>query len=100
MGYLNWWKKEIIERFPYGGGNFIESLEGSEIDYLFSLFKKPLPGTLDPFTAGVHMQEHMMEIMPVIGEERPEVLETMKAFQAKTTEEIYAERRKLGFPNR
>ena len=75
-------------------------MEDNEIDYLFSLFKEPLPGTLDPITAGVHMQKHMMEIMPVIGDERPEILETLKAFQAKTTEEIYAERQKTGFPNR
>ena len=100
MSYLDWWKKDIIERFPYGGGNFMESLEDSEIDYLFSLFKEALPGTLDPTTAGMHMQKHMMKIMPIIIDEHPEILETMKAFQAKTTEEIYAERQKLGFPNR
>lgn len=98
--YLDWWKKDMVERFPYGGGNFMESLNDSEVDYLFSLFKEPLPGTLDPATAGLHMQQQMMKIMPVIAEERPEILETLKAFQAKTSDEIYAERQKMGFPNR
>ena len=100
MGYLNWWKKDIIERFPYAGGNFMESLEDNEIDYLFSLFKEPLPASLDPTTGGKYMQEQMMKITPTISAERPEIIQKLQAFQAKTSEEIYAERQKFGFPNR
>jgi flavin-dependent dehydrogenase len=98
--YLNWWKKDIIDRFPYAGGNFMESLEDSEVDYLFSLFKETLPGTLDPTTAGKYIQEHMMNIMPTIGAEHPEILQKLQKFQTKTSEERYAERLKSGFPNR
>lgn len=98
--YLGWWKKEIIEKFPYAGGNFMESLEDSEIDYLFSLFKDPLPGTLDPTTAGVYIQEQMVKIVPTISAEHPEILEKLQAFQVKSPEERYAERQKYGFPNR
>jgi len=98
--YLNWWKKDIIDRFPSVGGNFMEALEDHEVDYLFSLFKEPLPATLDPTTAGKYIQEQMMKIMPNLSAEHPEILQKLQAFQAKTSEEIYAERRKRGFPNR
>jgi len=100
MGYLSWWKKDIIDRFPYAGGNFMEALEDHEADYLFSLFKEPLPATLDPTTAGKYMQEQMINIMPTISAEHPEILQKLQAFQAKTSEEKYAERQKSGFPNR
>lgn len=98
--YLTWWKKDIIDQFPYAGGNFMESLEDSEIDYLFSLFKEPLPGTLDPTTGGKYMQEQMTKIMPTISEEHPDILQKLQAFQTKSSEERYAERLKDGFPNR
>ena len=98
--YLEWWKKDIVERFPYGGGNFMEALEDSELDFLFSLFGEPLPGTLDPQTAGRHIQAHMMKIMPALGAERPEILQKLQAFQSRTNDELYAERREGGFPNR
>ncbi len=99
-GYLNWWKKEIIDRHSLAGGNFMDSLDDSEADYLFSLFKRALPATLDPFTAGKHMQEEMAAIMPVLMAERPAILQKLQAFQAQTADELYAERRKLGCPNR
>jgi len=98
MGYLDWWKKDIFDRFPSIGGNFMGALEDNEVDYLFSLFKEPLPATLDPTTADI--QEQMMKIMPAIGAEHPEILQKLQQFQAKTSEEIYAERRRVGFPNR
>jgi hypothetical protein len=100
MGYLNWWKEDILDRFPSMGGNFLEILEDSEVDYLYSLFKEPLPGTLDPTTAGKYMQEQMMAIMQTISEEHPEILQKLQQFQAQASEERYAERRKVGFPNR
>jgi len=98
--YLNWWQKEILEQFPSAGGNFLEALEDSEIDYLFSLFKEPLPATLDPTTAGGYIQGHMMNVMPAISTEHPEILQKLQDFQTKTSEEHYAERQKVGFPNR
>ena len=98
--YLNWWKKDILDRFPSMGGNFLEILEDGEVDYLYSLFKEPLPGTLDPTTAGNYMQEQMAHIMPTISEEHPEILQKLQAFQNQTSEERYAERLKGGFPNR
>ena len=100
MGYLEWWKKDIIDRFPSVGGNFMGALEDNEVDYLFSLFKEPLPATLDPTTAGKYMQEQMVKIMPALSTEQPEILKKLEQFQAKTSEEIYAVRRKVGFPNR
>jgi flavin-dependent dehydrogenase len=98
--YLNWWKKDFIERFPYAGGNPMENLEDSELDYLFRQFKEPLPGTLDPITAGKYMQQQMMNIMPTISNEHPEILQKLQEVQNRTSEEIYAERLKTGFPNR
>ena len=98
--YLNWWKKDIVERFPYAGGNPMESLNDSETDYLFSLFKEPLPGTLDPTTAGYYMQEQMVKIMPTISSEHPEILQKLQEAQTKPSEEHYAKRLQGGFPNR
>jgi flavin-dependent dehydrogenase len=98
--YLSWWKKDIVDRHSLGGGNFMESLDDSEADYLFSLFKSTLPATLDPFTAGKYIQEEMAAIMPVLKFERPEILRKLQAFQAQTADELYAERRKFGCPNR
>jgi flavin-dependent dehydrogenase len=99
LSYLTWWKKEIIDRFPYGGGS-MEGLDDSEIDYIFSLFKEPLPGTLDPFTANHNMQKQMMKIMPALSQAHPEILEKLKMAQAKTRTELYAARQTTGFPNR
>ena len=98
--YLNWWKEEILEQFPSAGGNFLEALEDCEVDYLFSLFKEPLPATLDPTTAGGYIQEHMMNVMPAISTDHPEILQKLQEFQTKTSEEQYAERQEVGFPNR
>jgi flavin-dependent dehydrogenase len=98
--YLSWWKKDIVDRHSLGGGNFMESLDDSEADYLFSLFKSTLPATLDPFTAGKYIQEEMAAIMPVLRSERPAIIQKLQAFQAQTADELYAERRKFGCPNR
>jgi flavin-dependent dehydrogenase len=97
--YLSWWKKDIVERHSLAGGNFMDSLDDSEADYLFSLFKRTLPATLDPFTAGKHMQEEMAAIMPVLKAERPELIQKLQAFQRQRGEELYAKRRALGCPN-
>ena len=78
----------------------MEALENTEIDYVFSLFQKPLPGTLDPFTANHYMQEQMMRIIPALSEERPEILEKLKTAQSKSSAHIYHERHAHGFPNR
>jgi flavin-dependent dehydrogenase len=98
--YLSWWKKDIVDRHSLAGGNFMESLDDSEADYLFSLFKSTLPATLDPFTAGRYIQEEMAAIMPVLKSERPAILQKLQAFQSKSSEELYARRRTFGFPNR
>ena len=98
-GYLTWWQKEIIDRHPSGGGNFMESLDDREADYLFSLFSRTLPATLDPLTAGKFMQQEMARIMPLLRAERPAIVEKLEAFQAQGSNELYAERRRFGFPN-
>lgn len=97
--YLSWWKEDIVGRHSLAGGNFMESLDDGEADYLFSLFKRTLPATLDPFTAGKCMQEEMAAIMPALMAERPAILQKMQAFQSKTSDELYADRRKFGFRN-
>jgi len=97
--YLNWWKKDIIDRHSLTGGNFMESLDDSEADYLFSLFRRTLPATLDPFTAGKYIQEEMAAIMPVLKAERPAIIQKLQAFQSQSGDEMYARRRKFGFPN-
>ena len=78
----------------------MEGLEDHEIDYIFSLFKEPLPGTLDPFAANHYMQEQMMKIIPSLSEDHPEIFEKLKTAQAKTSGETYAVRQTTGFPNR
>jgi flavin-dependent dehydrogenase len=99
-GYLTWWKKEIIDRFPAPVGNPLEALEDDEIDYFFSLFKEPLAATLDPLTVGEYMQEYMAKIMPTVASERPEILQKLQEYQTKPKDELLAERGKAGFPNR
>jgi flavin-dependent dehydrogenase len=99
-GYLTWWKKEIIDRFPAPVGNPLEALEDDEIDYFFSLFKEPLAATLDPLTVGEYMQEYMAKIMPTVASERPEILQKLQEYQTEPKDELLAERGKAGFPNR
>lgn len=97
--YLSWWKKDIVERHSLVGGNFMDSLDDGEADYLFGLFKKTLPATLDPFTAGKYMQGEMAAIMPVLMAERPAIIGKLQAFQSQSSEELYAMRRRFGCPN-
>jgi hypothetical protein len=77
----------------------MDSLDDGEADYLFGLFKKTLPATLDPFTAGKYMQGEMAAIMPVLMAERPAIIGKLQAFQSQSSEELYAMRRRFGCPN-
>jgi flavin-dependent dehydrogenase len=75
--YLSWWKKTYIDFYSYDAfmkGNCFPYIltNGDEYEYVFGLLRETLPATWNPYSSPT--AEAMRRVMPVIQQERPEVL--------------------------
>ncbi len=68
--YLDWWREEVINKYDYR--DMIRNavlpyvLTPDEIDFIFSLIKKPLPNIFDPYETPKLIGGALSEVMPVI----------------------------------
>jgi flavin-dependent dehydrogenase len=102
--YFEWWEKSFYDPFGkfdfgMGAGEPQDYLTGEEIDYLADLVKEPLPATMNFFTLFNLIGTTYAELIPVIEQERPAVMERLLAMRA-NMEEFREKRIKVGFPNR
>jgi flavin-dependent dehydrogenase len=97
-GYLDWWKKIFFETHHTPRADVFESMEGEEINYLFSLFKEPIPAARDDKEAEKNMNEAMARIMPAVKKDRPDLYGRLSGFMSKPPDETWEEHRKAGFP--
>jgi flavin-dependent dehydrogenase len=103
-GYLDWWKRSLFERHDYRDYmkpfTMTAYMSYEEIDYIFGLFKEPLPRCLHAFTGGRLMGEEIMNRLPVISQERPKLAEKIMKFATGSLEAAMAHEMRAGFPNR
>jgi flavin-dependent dehydrogenase len=96
--YLDWWKKNFFETQRTPRADIFETLETEEINFLFSLFKEPIPAARRDTDAEKNINDAMARIMPLVKKERPELFSKMSNYMAKPPEETWEEHRKSGFP--
>lgn len=83
LKYDKWWKEHYIDYWDYDSYMktwalpFIFS-EPADIDYLFSLVKEPLPACFHPYNYRRHFGKAVRKMMPVIEQERPDILQKLK----------------------
>ena len=104
LSYLEWWEKYFYGprgSFEFGAGtdDFLTSLTGEEIDYMFGLVKEPLPATMNFFTLFSQIGTTFAELFPRIQEERPELMEKLTELRSAMDAQMEAQI-KAGFPNR
>jgi flavin-dependent dehydrogenase len=102
--YLNWWKRSLFERHDYRDYlkpfTMTSYMSYEEIDYIFGLFKDPLPPCLHAFIGGQMLGMEIMNRLPLISQERPKLAEKIMKFATNPIELALADGMKAGFPNR
>jgi digeranylgeranylglycerophospholipid reductase len=79
--YADWWQEAYVNY--YDPDVLIKTfvlalvLEPEDIDYLFSLLKEPMPASFNPYIMGDHQGHAMTQVMPIIQQERPELLQKL-----------------------
>jgi flavin-dependent dehydrogenase len=103
LSYIEWWKKSFPEFddyrhmmmfFPF---RFMFSEE--EMNYLLSLFKKPLRATLNPFLVGRVIQESLAPMLSQVQEEMPSLVEKLKVLEIDAIEQVVLDLKTSGYLN-
>lgn len=97
-GYLEWWKRNFFDPHRLLPVDFTDILTREEINFVFSLFKEPIPASARVEDSQKVMAEAMAKIMPDLKTERPNIFTKITNLRKKPVEETWAERRKSGFP--
>ena len=101
LSYIEWWKKSFPEFddyrnmmmfFPF---RFMFSEE--EMNYLLSLFEKPLRATLNPFLVGRVIQQSLAPMLPKVQEEMPSLIEKLKVLDIDTIEQVVLDLKQSGY---
>lgn len=102
--YLNWWNRSLLEKHDYRDYlkpfTMTTYMSYEEIDYIFSLFKDPLPPCLHAFTGGQLLGMEIMNRLTFISKQRPKLAEKIMKFASGSIELGLAEGLRSGFPNR
>jgi len=102
--YLEWWSKEVISKYDYRDlmRNAVLPfvLIPDEIDFIFSLIKKPLPSIFDPYETPKLIGGALAEVMPVIAKERPVITQKLTQMRSIPLEKIFGGCIRAGFPFR
>lgn len=76
--YLKWWRENYIEKYSHEdyvkNFTFPYILSGEDLDYLFSLIKKPLAPCFNPYEALNLISQAIQQVAPTIQQERPDIL--------------------------
>ena len=67
------------------------------IDYIFSKITDTLPTVLDPYEVPTHMGKEMTKIIPVIQQEKPELLQKLSSFASYSPEMVLKNTIRVGF---
>jgi digeranylgeranylglycerophospholipid reductase len=102
--YLDWWRDKVIARYDYrdmvGNAVLPHVLAPDEIDYIFSLIKRPLPNVFDPYETPKLIGGAFAEIMPIISKERPAIMQKISRIPQTPLEKVFAGCMRAGFPAR
>ncbi len=100
--YANWWKEAYINYYDqelymraFSTPYILNTPE--DVNYVYGLIKETLPACWHPYTPGVHVGKAIRKVMPIIQQERPDILQKLKRGGLSPTE-IYAEVAKLSKP--
>jgi hypothetical protein len=102
--YLDWWREELINKYDYK--DMVRNavlpyiLTPDEIDFIFSLIKKPLPSIFDPYETPKLVGSALAEVMPLIDRKRPAILQKLIKSESLSPEKILEESIRAGFPLR
>jgi flavin-dependent dehydrogenase len=102
--YLDWWREEVINKYDYR--DMIRNavlpylLTPDEIDFIFSLIKKPLPNIFDPYETPKLIGGALSEVMPVIAKEKPLIIKKLNQMRSIPLEKIFEGCIRAGFPFR
>jgi len=102
--YLDWWREKVINKYDYR--DMIRNavlpyvLTPDEIDFIFSLIKKPLPNIFDPYETPKLIGGALSEVMPVIAKEKPRIIKKLNQMQSIPLEKIFEGCIRAGFPFR
>jgi len=102
--YLDWWREEVINKYDYR--DMIRNavlpyvLTPDEIDFIFSLIKKPLPNIFDPYETPKLIGGALSEVMPVIAKEKPRIIKKLNQMRLIPLEKIFEGCIRAGFPFR
>jgi len=102
--FLDWWRDEVIK--PYDYQDMVRNavlpyvLTPDEIDFLFSLIKKPLPSIFDPYETPRLIGGALAEVMPIIAKERPVILQKLTQMRSIPLDKIFEGCIRAGFPSR
>ena len=102
--YLDWWREEVINKYDYK--DMIRNavlpyvLTPDEIDFIFSLIKKPLPNIFDPYETPKLIGGALSEVMPVIAKEKPQIIKKLNQMPSIPLEKIFEGCIRAGFPFR
>jgi flavin-dependent dehydrogenase len=97
--YLAWWKESFL-KYDYKG--YLKSLAmfyvltEEDARYVFSLLSKPLPATLNPHKIQELFGAAIMEQLPKIQAERPEILQKFQQLETTPLEELLKPLARLG----
>jgi hypothetical protein len=100
--YVNWWKEAYINYYDQEA--YIKAFStpyilttAEEVNYVYGLIKETLPACWHPYTPGVYVGKAMRKVMPIIQQERPDILQKLQRGALPPTE-IYAEVTKISKP--
>jgi len=100
--YVNWWKETYVNY--YNHELYMNSFSlpyilttAEEVNYVYSFIKETLPACWHPYAPGVYIGQAMSKAMPIIQQERPDILQKLKRMKLPPTE-IYAEVAKISKP--
>jgi len=102
--FLDWWWEEVVKAYNYQ--DMVRNavlpyiLTPDEIDFLFSLIKKPLPSIFDPYETPKLIGGALAEVMPIIAKERPVILQKLTQMRSTPLEKIFEGCIRAGFPSR
>jgi len=92
LRYIEWWKRSYPEFDDYRNFMLIIPFRllfsERELNYLYSLFKNPLPSSLNPFLVIRFVKKALEPLMPRLQEEMPSIVEKMSMLEIDNLDKI------------
>jgi hypothetical protein len=98
--YVNFYTKDLIGRYGFGGGSgidFSDYFSAEDMDYLASIVTNPLRSSLDFYTIYRTIGKTYLDLFPRIQDERPDIMEKLFSIRNVHPEVGLQKRRRNGF---